>query len=314
MNLEEKLYTSTEVAKILGVSLRSVYRYLDQGKLHAEIKTATGRLRFTKQDILNFLYPNGEVPQDEAVSPDTVSDQLATQDVTETDMSQDTTLDSNVPAESTELPEEEEVDWLERFRAAAQEVSPEESTAPTTTKSSEEVPVEVMSTPEVEPEAEPEPEPEPSMTDSLSSLGSATSVASLEPEEEPEPQTPECLYFKSSLGGLKEIAQNVDKVSRKASVDYAFTLYAGLSLEKPLKKPFSILHLYVDPEAVELYRRLLQLEPASESDAQICLMLPRSKEVLSNKVEKHGLYVVDDDQLEQDFASMGLAEEYKTLV
>jgi len=32
MNIEEKLYTSTEVAEVLGVSLRSVYRYLEQGK------------------------------------------------------------------------------------------------------------------------------------------------------------------------------------------------------------------------------------------------------------------------------------------
>src|SRR3989304_10524805 len=55
--LEDRLYTSTEVANILGVSLRSVYRYLEDGKLDAEMKTATGRHRFTKQNILNFLSP-----------------------------------------------------------------------------------------------------------------------------------------------------------------------------------------------------------------------------------------------------------------
>jgi len=60
IKLEDKLYTSTEVAQIIGVSLRSVYRYIDDGKLIAEVKTATGRHRFTKQNITDFLYPNGE--------------------------------------------------------------------------------------------------------------------------------------------------------------------------------------------------------------------------------------------------------------
>src|SRR3990170_981343 len=60
IQLEDKLYTSTEVADILGVSLRSVYRYLEEDKLTAEVKTATGRHRFSKKNILDFLYPNGE--------------------------------------------------------------------------------------------------------------------------------------------------------------------------------------------------------------------------------------------------------------
>src|SRR3989304_4428794 len=79
MNLEEKLYTSTEVADILGVSLRSVYRYMEEYKLKADVKTATGRHRFTKQNILDFLYPEGSArpsqqPQT-AVRPKVVSEE-----------------------------------------------------------------------------------------------------------------------------------------------------------------------------------------------------------------------------------------------
>ena len=59
MQLEDRYYTSTEVAEILGVSLRSVYRYMEDNKLTAEIKTATGRHRFTRQNIIDFLYPDG---------------------------------------------------------------------------------------------------------------------------------------------------------------------------------------------------------------------------------------------------------------
>ncbi len=60
MNLEDRLYSSTEVADILGVSLRSVYRYLEEGSLKADIKTATGRHRFSKNNVLEFLYPDSE--------------------------------------------------------------------------------------------------------------------------------------------------------------------------------------------------------------------------------------------------------------
>lgn len=57
LDLKDRLYTSSEVAEILGVSLRSVYRYLEEGKLDADIKTATGRHRFSKKNILDFLKP-----------------------------------------------------------------------------------------------------------------------------------------------------------------------------------------------------------------------------------------------------------------
>ncbi|MFA5776153.1 MAG: helix-turn-helix domain-containing protein, partial [Patescibacteria group bacterium] len=58
----EKLYTSTEVAQILGVSLRSIYRYLDENKIQAAVKTATGRHRFTKENINDFLHPSVQRP------------------------------------------------------------------------------------------------------------------------------------------------------------------------------------------------------------------------------------------------------------
>lgn len=58
IDLKDRLYTSSEVADILGVSLRSVYRYLEEGKLDADIKTATGRHRFSRKNILDFLKPS----------------------------------------------------------------------------------------------------------------------------------------------------------------------------------------------------------------------------------------------------------------
>src|SRR3989304_8782876 len=110
--LEDRLYTSTEVANILGVSLRSVYRYLEDGKLDAEMKTATGRHRFTKQNILDFLSPqeSNRVP---AAKPEVKS--VEAEAVVE-----------EVPVAQVEA--EEEVDWLAKFRAAAAKYKTEAET------------------------------------------------------------------------------------------------------------------------------------------------------------------------------------------
>jgi len=58
MELKEKFYKSTEVAEIIGVSLRTLYRYMDSGKI-GSVKLPSGRHRFTKDHIENFLYTNG---------------------------------------------------------------------------------------------------------------------------------------------------------------------------------------------------------------------------------------------------------------
>lgn len=324
MNLEERLYTSTEVAKILGVSLRSVYRYLDQGKLDAEIKTATGRLRFTKKDILNFLYPDGDVdpsvldsrfsqlsaPSDDMSSPKfplepasipqpyearkTARDSWDFRDYSSfrenyspssskysDHQDQGSSRDTDIKGSKEDR---EQVDWLEKFRRAAQDYAP---TYPSKEKEYD--------------------------------LTFGTEQREEEPEgvdineEEGEMPKVKFTYYKSAQGGLKEIAQNIDKIARKSAVDYAFTLYAGLSLDKPLKKPFSILHVYINPATEDLFRKMLQLEETNESNAQLCIMYPQDPSVFANKVEKHGLYVVDSEQLRRDFESMGLVEEMSRL-
>ena len=122
MDLEDRLYSSTEVADILGVSLRSVYRYLEDGDLKAEVKTATGRHRFTRQDILNFLYPD--------------SAKASTQNVPILKTTSRPVRAKNtpraVPTTSKEPTKEElaeETDWLERFRAARKAMAQGEEVA-----------------------------------------------------------------------------------------------------------------------------------------------------------------------------------------
>ena len=58
MELNDRFYKSTEVSEILGVSLRTLYRYMDSGKIQS-VQLPSGRHRFTKQQVESFLYSNG---------------------------------------------------------------------------------------------------------------------------------------------------------------------------------------------------------------------------------------------------------------
>lgn len=47
-----KIYTLKEIAKILKVTERQIFRYLKQDKLEGSLQ---GKWRFTNEDIRNFL-------------------------------------------------------------------------------------------------------------------------------------------------------------------------------------------------------------------------------------------------------------------
>ncbi|NMB69782.1 helix-turn-helix domain-containing protein [candidate division WWE3 bacterium] len=301
IQLEERLYTSTEVAEILGVSLRSVYRYLEEGKLDAEIKTATGRHRFSKKNIIDFLYPAGsvtprdlhddvpvkETPKKASMAEDVVKEQpkivetpvIASKDtVTKTEP-----IEDSVSAEPEVA--EEPVDWLAKFREAAKKFREESDTleASTETKPTQE---------------------------NFTGFSGVTS--------EPIRTAPatKSLYYRSSLGGLKDIAQNIDKTSRSAGVPYAFSMNAGLSLYKPIK-PFSVLHAYVKPSDLPFFERVLGLTPSEEAGAQLCLYVSSDTGIFANREEMHGLFVVSKTKLLEDITKTGdntLIDEAKSVL
>jgi hypothetical protein len=286
IELKDRLYTSTEVADILGVSLRSVYRYLEEDKLHAEVKTATGRHRFTKKNILDFLYPEGVKEETEEKVPIKVEDSQEREPVP-TAVSVEEPSEEVTPqpkqAEPTvapKVPTDEEVDWLAKFREAAAKFKEEE----------EKQKVKVSE--------------EPAFVQEQAVTG--ISGVAAEPAKEEAPKEPEiqAFYYRSALGGLKEIAQNIDKTARNANNEYAFTLNAGLSLYKPIQ-PFSLLHAYVKSSDREFYEKMLQLTPADESNAQLALFVFDDPTVYSQKQEVHGLYVVSKQRLNQDINNYG---------
>lgn len=299
IELQERLYTSTEVAEILGVSLRSVYRYLEENKLNAEVKTATGRHRFTKKNILDFLYPDGStsprnleekqpkvVPVVEQVQEPVITTEPVIEKPEDQQNSQST---KEAKASEVEVgDEEEQVDWLAKFREAAKKFKEEESVSEAQSAVAEVTDTNVQNTQE----------------ELISGLNMHEPVQGVGSAQEEQAPVQNIYYYKSGLGGLKDIAQNVDKNARGSGVEYAFTLNAGLSLFKPIR-PFSMLHVYIKPEDREYYERVLKLVPSKEEDSQLCLVLSKQDMIFDQKSEVHGLYVVSKDQLVRDIKEMG---------
>jgi len=450
IDLKDRLYTSSEVAEILGVSLRSVYRYLEEGKLDADIKTATGRHRFSRKNILDFLKPsennsndsrnignssiqndtelddlldlpalgktttqkskedsedfdfdfdeeffksleigsladsgtpqisenkgmvkngeyqdddlekllkefeeqelrevqaehvNSDINQKDAKSLNTSNDdelsnllkslELDIQESVAEDKAPekkdnifddfDFDLDFNLDSVSKETPpaqnnissesyktenedDEDEDNWLERFRKAAEkntvkkeeklEVTPNNNFGNIFDKQN----LDVFFNDKKESEISSRVNFESPLVSSISNNSSVTEV--IEEEEEGKYE----YHYTSSLGGLKEIAQTVDKVSKKFDIDYAFTLNAGLSLHKPIA-PFSTIHLYVREKDLEIYEDYLKLNPASENDSVVCLITQDTNEVFRDCYDLHGLNVVSNVQLRSDLIDKGL--------
>ncbi len=288
IQLEEKLYTSTEVADILGVSLRSVYRYLEEGKIDAEVKTATGRHRFSKKNILDFLYPDGS----QQSTPPPAPVKLERPAPTIRKKPEPVAPQPEQPEEEkTSEPEPEEpIDWLAKFREAAKKYR-EES---------------------VKEEPEPTPAPSPRAQSNVDTMSMADTMRSApEPSYSQEVSKPKSAkaesrknFYRSNLGGLKDIAQNLDRGARNSYLDYAFTMSAGLSLFKPIK-PFSVLHAYIREGDQAFFEKLLGLTPSDETNAQLCFLVSDDDAIYKNKEELHGLYVVDKKRLLADVQAMG---------
>lgn len=300
IQLENKLYTSTEVADILGVSLRSVYRYIEEDKLVPEVKTATGRHRFTRQNIIDFLYPNGEGKEgrkveeiDEAPVKKAVRKPLPQAEKRETDETEVPVVKEGkgghrVGAEVAEQSEEY------THKVDIDEITPVKETVKEKVYEKSHEQAEVKEEPAI---------------DWLSKFREAAKKFEESSAKEESTiftkETPKVLkyYYRSKLGGLKDIAQNIDKASKNSGLDYAFTMSAGLSLHSPIK-PFSLLHAYVRSKDRDFFERVLMLTPSDEENGQICLILSDEAKIYNDSMHMHGLSVVSKDRLLSDIREM----------
>lgn len=192
--------------------------------------------------------------------------------------------------------EEEEDNWLERFRKAASKNNSVQVTNQEPEKS-DSVDFSFQN-------------PFSNKTGTVSSLSTSFDIGSSFKDKnqinESQPSIKNIEnYYTSTLNDLREVAQQVDKIAKKFDTDYAFTLNAGLSLHKRIE-PFTCIHLYIRERDLELFEDYLDLTPSKTNEASVCLIISKDGDVFEDAYELHGLYVVSNVQLRSDLIDKGL--------
>jgi len=344
MQLNDRFYKSPEVAKILGVSLRTLYRYMESGKIKS-IRLPSGRHRFTKEQIEEFLYANNDVPLEMPAKPNNINvgqtPQTQSAPTTQTSTQEEVSVEQNVSQaqESSEKVEEETVKEEPQASPTYQPFA-ETKEEPEQTQTTEEVKDTVE-----ESKGETASEKEEKQQDSDMDLEAELErlLASLEEDEEEEtPDTQdtqekskeaettaepsilgfeeekeevsktedssinenEVMYFYCPYNELRRIARIIEKTAADAGKEYAFTLNAGLSLFFPLD-PFSIIHFYINEKDLDFWKESLQLKESSKEDANIGILRTKGS-AFDNVREVSGLKVVNKERLIENLKANGL--------
>lgn len=268
MELADRFYSAPEVANILGVTLRSLYRYIRDGKIET-FKTAGGRLRFTREAVLGFMGPS--IRKEQVVYRQPVS-----------------RVPSYYPAsakqavrykeELEEINEEEELEKVVPVRSvpARRPIVRREETAPVKTAAKSAVTT--------------------SLYEEDASLGSV--------EKEVEEKATRKLFYQSNTRDLRLLAQKVQKSCQNAHVPYALTGYAGMSLHREMP-PFSVIHIYVNFDDLPFFENILQChEVPNEDDANLCFLEVSDLNFWQNTETFKGFKVAVPQRLEEDLKSI----------
>jgi excisionase family DNA binding protein len=120
-------------------------------------------------------------------------------------------------------------------------------------------------------------------------------------------------YYKSAVNDLIELARRIKDISSSRDLDYAFTMYAGLSLHF-LVRPFEQLHIYMNPEDMNTWREVLRLSESSERESDLIVYLNSDIIFVPNKTIG-GFKVVEDRVLLQDLSrnnELDLVRQFRT--
>jgi excisionase family DNA binding protein len=281
MELPDRFYSAPEVAEILGVTLRSLYRYIRDGKIET-FKTAGGRLRFTKESITAFMGP--QIKKAPVYKP---SPTLNYEDV-EPVAPRRVVRPTPVEMESEVAPVVKRP--LYPHAATPRSEAPAESVNPWTARYPR------------QPEREEETLVKPALA---TSLYDSDSEEIDEPEEAVvAPKTPEValrkVYYRSSIRDLRLLAQKIQKSCTNAHVPYALTGYAGMSLHQEMP-PFSVIDLYARFDDLPFFENVLQADEVSNSDeANIQFWEVRALEFWQQVESFKGFKVVKMETLEAD--------------
>ena|SRR3989344_4137518 len=117
-------------------------------------------------------------------------------------------------------------------------------------------------------------------------------------------------YYKSEYTDLIELARKIKELAGSRDMEYAFTLYAGLSLHF-LIKPFTLLHIYANPEDMQVWKDGLKLSPAMKKEEANIGIIINTDIVFVPTREIGGFKVVDDKVLLRDLSSSNEEELVK---
>lgn len=392
IELADKLYTSTQVADILGVSLRTLYRYMEDDKIKS-MRTASGRHRFTKDHIIEFLNAGrsdsdmggmssnvggpalGNPAQSQTSSfagePQNQSFEQRPQTPSYADNAQVATNDTPQGVQSTQgfsgigqsaqqgvgayqnQPQENPVTNNDQATeensdddfefditnydydnvgsdSNDQQVSPqqkeddlyEESFAQSNQQQREAQPAEQAQNASGGQSASTF--APPASTAASSAQTGATQLQGVQQQQaqvdqsqpESRPVSENALnvrYYKSDYSDLIELAKKVKDASNSKDLEYAFTVYAGLSLHF-LIKPFTILHIYANPEDMQLWKDELRLVPTQNKDEANLGVIINTDIVFVPTKEIGGFKVVEDKVLLKDLSASneeGLVKEFR---
>ncbi|PIR43211.1 hypothetical protein COV24_03910 [candidate division WWE3 bacterium CG10_big_fil_rev_8_21_14_0_10_32_10] len=313
MELEDRFFKSTEVADILGVSLRTLYRYMDSQKIDS-VQLPSGRHRFTKKQIEGFLYSSGEplmqnIPNNSQDSGNRIEVNTG-MDLPQIKQSDSQTgynkpsqepNQSSAPASTQETEEEDLEKELDALLKSLESEDDEEEISEDFIDKEEEPQNVLQSEPQV---VAPVQNESVSPTQS-SNFSSASSI--LEETKEVEPTNNldenEVHYFYCPYNELRAIARIIKKTADDNNKTYAFTLNAGISLYFPLD-PFSLIHFYIAKEDLDFWKENLQLRESSTADANLGVLLT-SGPAFENLQEVSGLKVVSKAILMSNLRSVG---------
>ena len=308
IELKDKLYTSTQVADILGVSLRTLYRYMEDGKIQS-MRTASGRHRFTKDQILEFLNAGGfggmgSVSQSVETNPYPTRQDIK-QEIPVSNVEPDDVFTSPAVNESPFVKRQPELEEFEDF--APQSPVNRQEFKQTTFDPVESKPVKDEDMTYRSPFA-------PNVMNNNANASQFVKFNDVQrtplidnsvieaKKEALDLNDANVRYYKSDYSDLIELARKIKDTAMSKDLEYAFTLFAGLSLHFSIK-PFTKLHFYANPEDMQIWKSELRLVPVQNREDANMGVLVNTDIVFVPTKEIGGFKVVEDKVLMRDLSN-----------
>ena len=315
--LKNKLYTSEEASEVIGVTPRTLYRYVKKGAIKAETRTASGTLRFTREEIYKYLYPDKYLeiieqikkneqeenklydilPEEQPATPKAQTENKTSQAnqiahaQTGNKDKKDTQQESQSVAKNTQPKKEEKDEALSELLESLEETTPAKTDA---------------KAPDNEKQEEAPETTQPKNT-------SIAPEKAEQKKEEGTKQETEWKYYINENKSIIDLAKEINTLSSETQRKYAATMYGGLSLHHDIPE-FTIVHFYVKDTDLDWWVKELELVPTNDPKrANICLIPTKDNTLFEKSYKLRGLYVVSNERLMQDLLSKGEKDLAKTL-